>query len=75
MEYDAGISYDFVENKKLTMSNFEGLLAASSFNVVDHIDLFEKSMNKFEDKSKSYLEGKIEIDSIFEKFILSQKSP
>jgi len=47
IEYDAGLSYDFIEDKRLAMSNFEGLLAASSFGVVDQIDFFEKSMNKF----------------------------
>lgn len=57
------------------MSAFEGMLAASSFNVIDQIDFFERSFNKFEDKSKSYLERNIEIDSIFEKFILNQKHP
>jgi hypothetical protein len=57
------------------MSTFEGLLAASSFNVIDQIDFFERSFTKFEEKSKSYLDGKIEIDSILEKFILNQKNP
>jgi hypothetical protein len=41
------------------MSTFEGLLAASSFNLVDQIDFFERSLAKFEEKSKSYLDGKI----------------
>lgn len=74
MEYDVGLSYDFVEGKKLPMSNFEGLIAASSFNIADHVDYFEKSMNKFEDKNKIFLEGQIEFDSIFDKFILGHKN-
>lgn len=56
------------------MSVFEGAIAASSFNVVDAIDFFERSMVKFEDKSKSYLNEQIEIDEIFGNFLNNQKN-
>lgn len=56
------------------MSVFEGAIAASSFNLVDAIDFFEKSLAKFEEKSKSYLNEEIEVDGTFENFLNNQKN-
>jgi len=55
MEYNIGLAYDFVKNKKLSMSMFEGVIASSSFNIADGIDFFENSMKKFDERSRSYL--------------------
>ena len=54
-EYNLGLAYDFLKNKKLSMSVFEGVTAASSFNIADGIDFFENSMNKLDERSRSYL--------------------
>lgn len=56
------------------MSVFEGAIAASSFNVVDTIDFFGRSMAKFEEKSKSYLNEEIEVDETFGNFLNNQKN-
>ena len=40
IEYDIGLSYDYVDNKKIVMSNFEGLVASSIFNNVDQINFY-----------------------------------
>lgn len=40
IEYDIGLSYDYVNNKKIVMSNFEGLVASSIFNNVDQINFY-----------------------------------
>lgn len=56
------------------MSVFEGLVAASNFNIVDQIDFFEKSLQKFQDKTKSFLNEAIILDSIFDNFIRNQRN-
>jgi hypothetical protein len=70
------LSYNFVEGKKLSMSNFEGYLAASYFNTIDHIEFYERSLSYFNDISKKYAstKEKIVLDKNFDTFIKNQKA-